>query len=178
MLNTINPFQLDLYVDADVCGLFNQEDPRDRNSVKSRAGFLIRLGGWPILWKTSLMQHVCQSTLEAEYSALSIASRTFLPIKWLIQEMISHMNGTKLEAINLNATVFEDDQSTCILAKTQRITNRTEHLLSKWHWFWDKCNENEFEIVKCPSKLMMADYLTKPLVKSLFEDNRKLVQGW
>ena len=24
----------------------------------------------------------------------------------------------------------------------------------------------------------MADYLTKPLVKSLFEDNRKLVQGW
>ena len=50
--------------------------------------------------------------------------------------------------------------------------------MSKWHWFWDKHNENEFAVVKCPSKLMMADCLSKPLVKSLFEDNRKLVQGW
>ena len=55
---------------------------------------------------------------------------------------------------------------------------RHEHSLSKWHWFWDKHNEEEFAVVKCPSKLMMADYLSKPSVKSLFEDNRKLVQGW
>ena len=106
------------------------------------------------------MQHICQSALEAEHSALSSALKTFLPIKWMIQEMMSNMNGIELKAINSNTTVFEDNQSACILATTQRIANRTECLLSKWHWFWDKCNEKEFTIVKCPSKLMMADYLT------------------
>ena len=163
---------MDLHVDADFCGLFNREDARDRESVKSRGGFLIRLGGWPILWKTSLMQHICQSTLEAEHAALSGALKTFLPIEWMILEMTSNMNGTELESVNLNTTMFEDNQSAHILATTQRITNRTKHLLSKWHWFWDKCNEKEFAVVKCPSKLMMADCLSKPLVKSLFEDTK------
>ena len=88
------------------------------------------------------------------------------------------LNGTELKSVNLNTTVFEDNQSAYILATTQRITNRTKHLLSKWHWFWDKHNENEFAIVKCPSKLVMADCLSKPLAKLLFEGNRKLVQGW
>ena len=66
-------------------------------------------------------------------------------------------------------------QSTCILASNQRINNRTKYLLSKWHWFWDRHNEAKFSIIKCPSHLMMADYLTKPLVKSLFEDYQKLM---
>ena len=61
-----NPFQLDLCVDADFCGLFGQEDPRDRSSVKSRAGHIVRLGGWPIIWKSQLQSHISQSTLEAE----------------------------------------------------------------------------------------------------------------
>ena len=30
-----NKFNLDLYVDADFCGLFGREDPRDVNSVRS-----------------------------------------------------------------------------------------------------------------------------------------------
>ena len=146
--------------------------------MKSRAGCIVRLGGWPIIWKSQLQSHTSQSTFEAEHTTLSNALRTFLPIKWLILEMIGKMDCRALESVNANATVFEDNQSTCILASNQRITNRTKCSLSKWHWFWDRYNDSEFSIIKCPSRLMMADYLTKPLVKSLFEDNRKLVQGW
>ena len=73
-----NQFSLDLYVDADFCGLFNREDPRDPNSSKSRTGYIIKLGGWPIVWKSQLQTHISLSTTEAEYSALSSALKTLM----------------------------------------------------------------------------------------------------
>jgi len=66
-------FNLDLYVDADFCGLFKQEDDRNPDSVRSRTGYILILCGWPILWRSTLQTSLSQSTLEAEYCALSDA---------------------------------------------------------------------------------------------------------
>ena len=171
-------FNLDLYVDADFCGLFGREDPRDPNSVRSRTGYIVILCGWPIIWKSQLQTHLSQSTLEAEYSALSSSLRVFLPLRWLIEEMIKETKCKKLEDARLHATVFEDNQSMYFLATNQRITSRTKYLLAKWHWFWDAYNRSEFTIVKCPTDQQYSDYLTKAQPKAVFEVNRNAVQGW
>jgi hypothetical protein len=173
-----NQFNLDLYVDADFCGLFGQEDPRDPNSVRSRSGYIVTLCGWPIIWKSSLQTHISQSTLEAEYSALSTALRVFLPLKSLIKEMINKTKCKPLENTRVHATVFEDNQSAYYLAMNQRITSRTQYLLAKWHWFWDAYNNGHFDLVKCPTDQQRSDYLTKVLTKNSFERNRFDVQGW
>lgn len=173
-----NQLNLDLYVDADFCGLFNREDPRDANSVRSRTGYIALLCGWPIVWKSALQTHLSQSTLEAEYSALSSSLRVFLPLKRLIEDMIDKTGCRALENARVHATVFEDNQSTYFLATNQRITSRTKYLLAKWHWFWDCYNQGQFAIVKCPTDQQQADYLTKPLPKAVFEQNRMAVQGW
>ena len=173
-----NEFNLDLYVDADFCGLFGQEDPRDPNSVRSRTGYLIMLCGWPIIWKSQLQTHVSQSTLEAEYSAMSAALRVFLPLKLLIKEIIDKTHCRPLQNAQLHSTVFQDNQSSYFLATNQRLTGRTRYLLAKWHWFWDAYNRQEFTIVKCPTTEMWADFLTKPLPRAAFETNRGAVQGW
>ena len=81
---TINMFHLDMYVDADFCGLFGQEDCRDPNSVRSRTGYVILLGGWPIIWKSSLQTRITTRTLESEYTALSSSLKVFLPLRLLI----------------------------------------------------------------------------------------------
>ena len=175
---TENSFNLDLYVDADFCGLFGREDPRDSNSVKSRTGYIIILCGWPIIWKSHLQSHLSQSTLEAEYSALSSSLRTFIPLRWIIEEMIEMTDCQRLDDARLLATVFEDNQSTYFLATNQRITSRTKYLLAKWHWFWDAYNRNEFTIVKCPTDKQLSDFLTKSQPKAVFESNRHAVQGW
>jgi hypothetical protein len=97
---TITPtenYKLDLYVDADFCGLFKQEDERDPNVARSRMGYIILLCGCPLIWKTSLMSHITQSTTEAEYSALTTAMRTFLPLKLMVEEMIMKTRNTALE---------------------------------------------------------------------------------
>ena len=173
-------FNLDLYVDADFCGLFGQEDVRDRNSVRSRSGYIMLLCGWPILWKSQLQSHISLSTLEAEYSALSTSLRVFLPLKRLIQEMIEKTNCHGLEEARVHATVFEDNQSCYFLATNQRITSRTKYLASSWHWFWDQYNggKGEFQIVKCPTDKQWSDYLTKSQPRATFEINRFAVQGW
>ena len=169
---------LKLCVDADFCGLFGREDPRDPNSVRSRTGHIVSLCGWPIMWKSQLQSHLSQSTLEAEYSSLSSAPRVFLPLKDLVKEVMHKINCPKLSKARLHATAFEDNQSAYFLAKNQKITSRTKCSLAKWHWFWDAHNQGQFEIAKCPANKQLADYLTKPLSKVLFETNRKGVQGW
>ena len=171
-------YMLDLYVDADYCGLFGREDPYDSNSVRSRMGYIVTFCGWPIVWKSQLQTHLSQSTTEAEYTALSTALRVFLPLRRLIEEMLVATKSKPLEDVRLHATVFEDNQSAYYLATNQRITNRTRYLLAKWHWFWDAYNRKEFSIVKCPTDKMTADYFTKPKPKATFEANRFDVQGW
>lgn len=171
-------FHLDLYVDADFAGLYKQEDDRDPNSVRSRTGYVILLSGWPIIWKSFLQSHLSQSTLEAEYSALSSALKVFLPLKWLMIEMISAIYHEPLQSATIQANVFEDNQGAYYLAKNQRITNRTKYFLTKWHWFWDKYNEGQFNIHKCPTDAQLGDFLTKGLARDKFEANRQAVIGW
>ena len=171
-------YSLELYVDADFCGLFKQEKDSDPKSVRSRTGYAITLCGCPVVWKSQLQSCTCQSTLEAEYVALSDALKTFLPIKRLLIEIIKKTSSNALEGVTVNATVFEDNQSCYFLATNQRITGRTRYLLSKYHWFWEHYNNNEFCIVKCPTEHMLADYLTKQLPREQFEKNRASLQGW
>jgi hypothetical protein len=173
-----NNLHLRLYVDADFAGIFGQEDERNPDSVRSRTGYVISLSGWPLLCKSQLQTHISQSTLESEYGALSYALKTFLPLKWLIEEMIQAIQAPSLEDTTVHASVFEDNMGAFYLATNQRITNRTKYYLAKWHWFWDKYNEGHFKIFKCPTTEQAADFLTKPLTKDLFEANRKMVLGW
>ena len=165
--------------DADFCGLFGTENPRDQESVKSRTGINIMVGGFPLFSKSVLQTHISLSTMEAEYSALSQGLRYLLPIKWLLEEMILKLGGLGLPSTTVMATVFEDNQSAFFLATNHRITSRTKYLLSKWHWFWAQYDSGKgFTIKKCSTDQQRADWLTKPLVKDKFEANRLAVIGW
>ena len=170
--------RLDLYVDADFAGLFGQENDRNPDSVRSRTGYVISLYNCPLLWKSQLQTCLSQSTLEAEYFALSSSLKVLLPLKRLIEELMSHLHNDRAITPTVRATVFEDNQGAYLLATNQKITNRTKYFLCKWHWFWEHYNNKEFDVVKCPTDLMQADYLTKMLPRDHYERNRKAVQGW
>ena len=171
-------FTLDLYVDADYAGLYGQEDARNPDSVKSRTGCIILLNGCPVVWKSVLQTHISQSTLEAEYSALTYALKTFVPLQRILNEMIKKTKCKALEGATVHARVFEDNQGAYYLATNHKITNRTKYFLCKWHWFWELVDNKVFDIIKCPTDKMLADYLTKQLVVALYQNNRKGTQGW
>ena len=78
---------IQLYVDADFAGLFKKEHESDPDSARSRTGYILLLGGFPLIWKSQLQSKIALSTLEAEYSALSSATRALIPICELLFEI-------------------------------------------------------------------------------------------
>ena len=83
---------IDCYVDADFAGLHGRDPDYSPSSAKSRTGYIITMGGCPILWKSHLQTEISLSTLEAEYSALSSSMRTLLPFRTMLLEVVSGLS--------------------------------------------------------------------------------------
>jgi Reverse transcriptase (RNA-dependent DNA polymerase) len=169
---------LDCFVDADFAGLYGRELDSNPTSVKSRTGFLITLGDAPIIWKSQLQTEISLSTLEAEYSALSMSMRTVLPLRALLIEVIAGLALPITFKSTIRCRVFEDNNGALLLATRQQITNRTKYFQVKWHFFWSHVRSGAICISKIDTKVQKADYLTKGLNRENFERIRLLVQGW
>ena len=143
----------------------------------SRSGYIIFLGGLPLFWKSKLINAIAVSTQEAEYYTLSIAMRTLIGIRHVLIELLDFFGLDDLKT-TIKCTVWEDNNGARILATNQRITSRTKYYHNKWHHFWWAVNDNLVECLQIDTALQRADYLTKALVKDVFESLRKLVQGW
>jgi hypothetical protein len=166
------------WADADFAGLFGSEPPADRNSARSRTGWIICLGGTPLLWKSQLQTSIAQSTLEAEYISLSDSLRSVVWVKALVVEVAAAISLNANITATIHAVAFEDNQGAYLLATNHRITSRTKYYNVKYHWFHSLFDEGVFTIEKCSTEDQSADYLTKGLVRFNFERNRKRLQGW
>ena len=172
---------LDCFVDADFAGLYRRDPPEERTSALSRTGYIIKLCGMPLIWKSTLQTSVALSTGEAEYAALSASMRILLPVRSMLLEFIHSVDipprfGNAQSFVR--TTVHEDNSSALTLAREHRITSRTRHYNVKWHFFWDQIRNGNVEIVQVPSAEQCADYLTKGLPREVFERCRRQNQGW
>ena len=160
---------IDCYVDADFAGLHQRDPDSSPTSAKSRTGFIITLGGCPILWKSQLQTEISLSTLEAEYSALSMSMHNLLPLRSLLLEVLSTLKLPTEFTSTVCCCVFKDINGALLLATKQRITNRTKYFLVKWHFFWSHVRNGSVEILKIDTQHQRADYLTKGLNRKSFE---------
>ena len=182
--------KLECYVDADFAGLYGREPSEEATSVKSRTGYIISLGGCYLLCKSQLQSMIALSTSESEYGALSQAMRTLLPIQEMVLELVANVElvdnmgseifGTRTKVLEFETTVYEDNTAALSLANNQHVTSRTKHWCVKFHLFWDHINDKSknLSVVKVETRKQKADYLTKGLTKDLYENCRRLNQGW
>ena len=183
-------FALNCFVDADFAGLYGKEPDHDPISVKSRTGYIISVGGCYILSKSQLQSTIALSTSESEYGALSQAMRAVLPLRETMLEMINQVTmkdnegnspfGNRDKLKTFETIIHEDNSSALSLANNQKVTSRTKHWSVKFHFFWSHLNDpkNYMKCIKVDTKEQRADYLTKGLTRELFENCRKLNQGW
>jgi histone deacetylase 1/2 len=170
---------LDCYVDADFAGLWNVENSHDPISVKSRTGYVLTLGGCPLVWASKLQELVSLSTVEAEYIALSQSMRELLPLRCLLLSVCECLDLKPEETANTHSTVFEDNNGALSLASSPKITPRTKHIAVKYHFFRSHCGPTkDVRIVKIESKEQKADIFTKGLAEQPFQHIRKLLMGW
>ena len=151
-----------------------------RSHVKSRTGYIIETMGCPVEWKSKLQTDIATSTMEAEYSALSMALRAAIPLMEVCKYVVSGFNVTKSTLVTFKTTVHEDNMGALRLANLEpgRNTPRSKFYAIKLHWFRSYLKPGHIEIKYIESKSQKADMFTKPLGTQAFEENRKLSCGW
>jgi hypothetical protein len=112
-------FSIEVYVDADFAGGWGYEDPNDPVSVNSRTGFIVEIMGCPIQWTSKLQTNIATSTMEAEYTALSIALRTAMPLLDVIKYVVRSFNVTSSSLLTFKTPVHEDNQGALRLANKE-----------------------------------------------------------
>jgi hypothetical protein len=149
---------LDLFADADFAGLWNVEPPDEPISVKSRTGYIVTLGGTPVVWSSKLQTEIALSTQEAEYIALSMAMRELLPLRRLIVDLADGLGVSRNEVSKVSA-VWEDNNAARQLASSElpKMTPRTKHIAVKYHWFKAQVQPGEVEFRRIDTALQKAD---------------------
>ncbi len=75
--------------------------------------------------------------------------------------------------------LLQDNKNSMLLEKNGKASSgkRTRHINIRYFFITDRVNMKEVEIEWCPTKEMVADFMTKPLQGSHFRRLRDLIMG-
>ena len=138
-------FSLNGYVDADWAS--NKVDR------KSFTGYLFKFGGSAISWKCQKQKTVALSSAEAEYMAISEATKELV-----------HLRNVFVE-LNLFSKIllYNDNRSAHLLAENNVFHARSKHIDIRYHFIRDVLKKEIFELKYLKTDEMIADIMTKPL---------------
>ena len=77
---------MEVWVDADFAGNWNRSEIEDRDTARSRHGYVIMYEGCPILHKSQMQTEIALSSTEIEYTGLLYALREAIPTMRLLRE--------------------------------------------------------------------------------------------
>ncbi len=133
----------------------------DINTRRSTTGYIFYLsGGGAISWSSKRQATVALSSTEAEYMALTQATKEAIWLRSLLYELGFNQN----DAI----TLFEDNQSAMAFAKYPVYHARSKHIDIQYHFIREKIESKEIEVSYITTDDMIADALTKPLARPKF----------
>lgn len=138
------------YADADWA-----ENKDDR---KSNSGYIFKVFGGAVSWCCRKQSCVALSSTEAEFIALAEACQEAI---WIIR-LLSDLN----EKFTGPFTMYEDNQSCLKMIESEKFSNRTKHIDTKYQFIKDCVLKKIVNCKYCPTKDMVADILTKPLNSS------------
>lgn len=122
---------------------------------RSYTGYIFMLNDGPISWESRKQRTVALSTMEAEYMALTEATKEAL-----------HLTGF-LNTIGVfnqkHVPIFNDNLSAIELAKNPVFHGRLKHIDIKHHFVRDELKNGTVKIYHKASKGLIADVLTKGL---------------
>uniref|UniRef100_A0A1Y1NIJ3 Reverse transcriptase Ty1/copia-type domain-containing protein n=1 Tax=Photinus pyralis TaxID=7054 RepID=A0A1Y1NIJ3_PHOPY len=151
--------------DSGLVGYADADWAECRNDRKSNSGFLFKFCGGTISWACRKQTCVSLSTAEAEFVALSEASQEAIWIQRLLHDL-----DEDVQNIQLN----EDNQSCLKMLHTEKFSNRTKHIDTKYNFVKDLYQSGVIQFMYCPSEIMAADLLTKPVARVRVQQLRRL----
>jgi hypothetical protein len=130
----------------------------DKVDRKSQSGYIVKVGGRTVSWRSAKQASVAQSTMEAEFVAMaeSFSEATF------VKKLIDEMGVSKLsDPIEL----LSDNQAAISAVKNPVHHSRAKHIDIKYHSIREGCENGKLRVTYVPSVDNQADIMTKGLVK-------------
>jgi hypothetical protein len=124
-----------------------------------QAGMIISNGSAPVAFKSSKIKMITRSSAESELIALEDASTYAIWYSLLLRDL----GVSKQKPI----TIFQDNQSTIIIAIQGPTFKRTKHLLGRESYIKERILNGDVVLKYLPTGIMTADLLTKPVKKSI-----------
>ena len=132
----------------------------DLNNRRSTTGYLTKLDGNLISWKSQRQPTVALSSTEAEYMSLAAAVHEVIWLKRMLSSLKIYPNS--------KVKIYQDNQGAIALAKNPIFHQRTKHIDIKYHFVREKVESGDVELIYVPRVMMQADFMTKNLPKPKF----------
>lgn len=143
-----------IYSDADWAG--------DSTDAKSVSGAVLMVNSSAISWASKKQASVALSTMESEYVAAAMAMKDAVWVKQLLVEL---RLWTAKEAVLLQV----DNQSAIKSMTNEMSSPRTKHINIRYHFIRDVIQQGDVTVKYCPTQQQIADIMTKPLQRIVFE---------
>ena len=146
-----NTKAIDVYVDADYAACLD--------SRRSYSGYTVLFNGSCISWCSKKQKSVSVSTTEAEYVAMSLATRQ---IQWLTF-------GLHDVRLDMPIAMHADNTGANFLARNPQLNVRTKHIDVHFHKTREELQRGTFTLLQVASQDNLADICTKILAKPAHE---------
>ena len=154
-----NAPKFEMFCDSD-----NGGDP---DEGKSTTGIIACMHGIPILTKSKVQRLNAKSSTNAEIIALCDA----------VEEMVYIKNLTKELDITIDPTIQVDNQPAIDTMINRKMVKGNKHIMNRYYFVKDYYQKGIVNLKYVPTKENLADILTKPVKKDVFEYLRGKILG-
>ena len=149
------------YSDSDYAG-----DPDSRKSV---SGYILYVRGVPICWRSKAQKIITLSSAEAEWIALSEATKEIMFVLQMFEEM-------KIK-VELPIVVNVENMGAIIMSKNISTTSRSKRIDVRTKYVNEYCEDGIFKIIYVKSEENDADFYTKNLGGKLHVKHSSKIVG-
>ena len=130
---------------TDFIGYFDADWAGDLDDPRSTSGYVFKLSGAAVSWRSKKQSCVALSTAEAEYMALASAAQEAV---WM-QRLQNDLNEASVKL----TLIYEDKQSTICMAKNPRYHGRAKHIDIKFHYIREQVAKKAIQLEYCESNI-------------------------
>ena len=135
-------------------------------------GYIFLFHGCSVTWASKKQRTIALSTTEAEYLVGTEATKESMWIVAFLEGIGAPLTGP--------VQLLGDNQGANALAKNTEYHSRTKHIHGRQRFISEMVEQQAIAVTYVPTNQMIADTLTKPLLRDQFEKLRSMMglQGW
>ena len=137
---------------------------------RSTSGFCFLLCGGAVKWGSKLQNVTALSTTESEVYALTESTKELLYLRTMLAEL-------GYGDLSRPAVMYEDNSACIAQGRDLRSRSKAKHYVLRLRFLQERVARGEIHLWHCPTKLMVADALTKQLELGQFQRLRDHMLG-